>query len=106
MFYFGRMKHPQLTVDILFLKHAETAFRFPVVNSIRMSFWFLEGEGSTFSEISFTDASVEIGKVYRAQINVGDLNIFGDKVKMGAEFKVGTYPYPIAIGRIVDIHAS
>ena len=97
------MKEVLLRANITFLEIAKESFNFPLNNSIRTSFWLLNSQKSTFSEIQLLDENVDILKLYEVKIKVTERDFFYDKLKNGIEFKAGTYPNEIAYGKIIEV---
>ncbi len=97
------MKELFLIVDIIFFELAKENFNFPITNPIRTSFWLIDSEHSTFSEIQIQDEYIEIGKICRIGIKLLERDFLQNKIKQGAEFSLGVFPSEIAYGRVVDI---
>lgn len=100
------MKNITLIADIIFLETAEKNFNFPIQNSIRISFWLPDSKGSTFSEVHFYSKNVEKEKFYRVEIIVAENDLLKDKIKENCDFYIGTYPYKIAYGKIIELKSQ
>lgn len=100
------MERLSLIAEIIFLDTAKNSFNFPVRNSIRMSFWLPDDKTSTFSEIQVNNKSIELGKYEIVEIKLGDRDLLLNRLKIGAEFRMGTFPNEIAIGRAIEIKRS
>ena len=99
------MKELILTTEIIFLEAARERLNFPVVNSIRMSFWIPNDEFSTFSEIQFQNNRVDIGITEIAKIKLVERDFLVNRIKNGSEFRIGVFPNEIAIGKVIDLHS-
>lgn len=97
------MREVNLKVEITFFEGAKESFNFPIINSIRTSFWLPDSKFSTFSELSFNEEKIEVKKKYQAEIVIIERDFLIGKLEIGSEFKVGTYPKVIAEGKIVAI---
>src|SRR5687768_8800156 len=97
------MQEITLVVEILFLEIAKESFNFPISNSVRLSFWFPDGKASTFSEIQIQGERIEIGKPQVIRINLIKRDFLIDSMKVGNEFRMGTFPIAIANGKILEI---
>lgn len=97
------MKELILNVEIIFMEIAKESFHFPVTNSIRLSFWLPEQEVSTFSEIQIKNNSIEVGKAKIVEIKLVERDFLFNKIKTGTEFKLGTFPNSIAVGKVIEV---
>lgn len=99
------MKELILTVEIIFLDIAKESFKFPIKNNIRTSFWLLNSELSTFSELQLLDKEIDIWEKKTALIKIIERDFLKEKLNLCSEFKLGVYPQEIAYGRIVEIRS-
>lgn len=97
------MKELVLLAEIIFLETAKNSFNFPIINSVRLSLWFPEGEASTFSEIQIQEKHLEIGKPQIVKIKLMSREFLKNKIIVGSEFKMGTFANAIALGKIVEV---
>lgn len=97
------MKELILIVEIIFLDIAKESFNFPIMNNIRTSFWLLNSELSTFSELQLLDKEIDIWEKKTALIKIVEREFLKEKLNVGSDFKLGVYPQEMAYGRIVEI---
>lgn len=97
------MKEIILIVEIVFWGIAKESFKFPITNNIRTSFWLLNSELSTFSELQLLDEEIDIWEKKTALIKIVERDFLKEKLNVGSEFKLGVYPKEIAYGRVVEI---
>ncbi len=95
------MKEIKLITEVTFLEIAEGSFNFPITDSIRLSFWILGDRISTFSEIIIDNKIVNVGKIEILEIIIVEREFLINGIKIGAEFELGTFPYAIALGKII-----
>lgn len=96
------MKEVSLLVQINFCELARKRFVFPLNNSIRTSFWLVDSNSSTFSEVTFND-SIELNKNYNAKIKLVYRDFLKNKLNEKTNFEIGTYPEMIAKGIIIEV---
>ncbi len=97
------MKEIILIVEIIFLDFARKSFKFPISNNIRTSFWLLDSDISTFSELQLVDEEFDIWMKQLASLRIVERDFLKEKLNVGGEFKLGVFPKEIAFGRIIDI---
>jgi hypothetical protein len=97
------MKEILLTVELIFLGAAKENFNFPITNPVRTSFWLLNSEYSTFSEIQPKGKKIEVWQICQLEIKIVERDFLRGMLVKGGEFKLGTYPYEIAYGRIIEM---
>jgi hypothetical protein len=100
------MKEIILIVEIIFLDIAKENFNFPIMNNLRTSFWLLNSELSTFSELQLLDKEVNIWEKNTVLIKIIERDFLKEKLYVGCEFKLGVYPKEMAYGRVVEIKIS
>ena len=94
------IEHKKLKTEFIFNASAMEAFRFPIKNSIRISFWLEGSNYSSPSEITFEKAMVNIEEKVEASILI--VNVF-DEIRIGNTFLVGVFPKIIGEGIIKKI---
>ncbi|SHG15791.1 hypothetical protein SAMN04488522_104679 [Pedobacter caeni] len=100
------MERLSLIAEIIFLETAKNSFSFPIGNSIRMSFWLPGDKASTFSEIQINNKIIDLGKHEILEIKLGDIGLLLSRIQKGTEFRMGTFPNEIAIGKVIEIKRS
>jgi hypothetical protein len=97
------MKEKTIVCEIIFGEQARQSFKFPLTGSIRTSFWIPNSKASTFSEIEIGNRNIDVGELTTVEIKIIERDFLHDKVKVGTEFMVGTFPNSIASGKILGI---
>ncbi|MDR6781625.1 hypothetical protein ABIE26_001887 [Pedobacter africanus] len=100
------MKELILLVEVVFLKKAEESFSFPITAPVRLSFWITDDRASTFSELQIENDAINIGKVEIVKILLLERDFLLNRIKTGTEFRLGTFPEEIAIGKVIKIQSS
>lgn len=98
------MKEMLLDVEVTFIEKAKHSFNFPITNSIRTSFWLKGSNYSTFSEVQKHTEPIQSMKPYRLKIIVGGRDVVVNMLEKGKEFRLGTFPYEIAFGKIIKVN--
>jgi hypothetical protein len=97
------MKELILETELIFFEQAKEFFNFPISNSIRTSFWLLNDNESTPSEVFINNFIIETWKIYTLKVVVMERDFLKDVIKKGVEFKLGLFPHEMAIGKINNI---
>jgi hypothetical protein len=97
------MKDLKILTDVIFHETAQKSFRFPITNPVRISFWFTGADFSTFSEIAQQDKALELLTPCQVTIKIIERDFLKNKVKEGVEFKLGTFPFETASGKILRV---
>lgn len=97
------MKELFLIVEIVFFEIAKESFSFPITNPIRLSFWISHDKISTFSEIQVENNSIDIGRPEIVTIKLVERDFLVNRIKSGTEFRMGTFPMEIALGKVIDV---
>lgn len=96
------MNERLLLGEITFLEQASKYYRFPLMGSIRTSFWLDGDKGSTFSEVLFEN-KLNIGVKCVVKIRVAEQAFMEGRMIEGVKFELGVYPYGIASGCILKV---
>ncbi|WP_460220180.1 hypothetical protein [Psychroserpens sp. MEBiC05023] len=97
------MREIIITAEILFFELAKERFNFPIVNTIRTSFWLLESNQSTFSEILMCSKRLDVGIKSLVRIKLLEQEFLQDKIKEDVDFQIGIFPEVIAKGKILKV---
>lgn len=54
-------------------------------------------------EIQFQDSEIKTWKIYRAKVTILERDFLIDKITVGGEFQLGTYPQVIAYAKIIEV---
>lgn len=100
------MKELIVIVEIIFLEIARENFNFPITNSIRLSFWIPNDVVSTFSEIQVQNKNIDIGKTEIVKIKLVERDFLVNRIKKGAEFRIGIFPKEIALGKVLEVQSK
>lgn len=68
-----------------------------------MSFWLPDDKTSTFAEIQVNNKNIDLGKREIVEIKIGDRDLLLNRIEIGTEFRMGTFPNEIAIGKAIEI---
>ena len=96
------MRDISIIAETIFFQPEVKAFSFPIVNSVRISFWIVNSKNSTWSEIEYDGYPIEACKLYKLRIILTERDFLEGKIKVGTEFILGTFPNEVAHGRIIE----
>lgn len=95
-----KIEHKMLKVEFVFNNLAKDAFRFPIRNSIRISFWLQGSTYSSPSEITFNRGVINTDEIIEASILI--INVF-NVIEEGDLFFIGLFPNAIGEGIIKKV---